>query len=200
MSTCPTVPVITGGNSLLNLYPYRWIQMILSILFEALKDLFLFCHFFYLIYFSFSLHVWFAPCGLLLLIFTWHPKYSRSSHVNTSGNGFMEYWAIPSGADDLGLSFQVRREEGNIDFWVSKAPGGTLYDLLDHLEVVILRAGSGIHTGDTAGVFNYSCALCVERSVGVSVHNYMTAWETIGTDAMGALLGDGRFPEDCVEV
>lgn len=149
------------------------------------------------------MRVWFAPCGLLLLIFTWCPKCKRSSHVNTSCYGFTEYWAIPSGVDDLGLSFQVRREEGDIDFWVSKATGGTFYDLLDRLEVVIFRDGSGIHTGDTTGVFNYSCTLCVERSFCVSVHSecdYMTAGETISTDAMGALLGDGRFPEDCVEV
>lgn len=102
----------------------------------------------------------------------------------------------PSGVDNLGLSFQIRREEGNIDFWASKAPGGTFYDLLDHLEVVVFKDGSGIRTGDTAGVFNYSCALCVERSVSMSVHrecDYMTAGETIGTDAWELCLETAGF-------
>lgn len=109
---------------------------------------------------------------------------------------------FPLGVDKLCLSFQVRGEEGDIDFWVteggSKAPGRTVSDLGDNMEVVIFRDETCVHTWVTECVFKHSCAWCVERSVYRSQCVHMiTARNNSSTDAGELCLGFGRFPEKC---
>lgn len=107
---------------------------------------------------------------------------------------------FPLGLDKLCLSFQVRGEEGDIDFWVtkggSKAPGRTVSDLGDNLEVVIFRDETCVHTGVTECVFKHSCAWSVERSVYLSLSPSVSTWSRQETIAV-QMLGFGRFPEKC---
>lgn len=108
---------------------------------------------------------------------------------------------FPLGVDKLCLSFQVRGEEGDIDFWVteggSKAPRKTVSDLGDNLEVVIFRDETCVHTG---GCFQLLlCMMCGEISLSVffsqCVH-MITAGNNSSTDAGELCLGFGKVSRE----